>query len=541
MSQTTKKYITVNKTILFGILVFFITVIFYYSQASADTITSSSATVSVGQDEDFSFTLSIDAVSDFFGIGFKLNYDTALLSYQSSTEGNLLSQGCSTSFLTVEDPVGTVNVGLTRLGSDCGTVSGPGEIATFNFKSLNQDGTDTITFSDTALSIASGTDLILPFPTGTWNTISVTVAAPASPVCGDGTCDGNESCSSCSSDCGTCTTTPPPNNGGGGGGGGGTSTPPPTDTTDIISPTQPNNCQAEPADGQVVLSWTNPADSDFNGVLVIRKEGVAPTSKDDGVVVYQGAAEKYTDINVDNGVTYHYGIFAYDEDDNYSEVLTVSAQPKEDEPSETITAKPCPVDITNFYGAEKEVVECVSRREAQEIYNRDEYTSLDDVTLPIYEKIIRSNEEDISQQVKYSIAAFIHYGTSATKILGAGERAGVVNSYRSVFNKFPRTESGWQDVIKIANGRWPDERNEQAEEATKNEIFKKIYLRDPDMDNPNDDAAVTVITYGLRPANRNMDSEKAGINIFKAIYGYNPESAVDWDIVRAIAYSGATR
>lgn len=61
------------------------------------------------------------------------------------------------------------------------------------------------------------------------------------------------------------------------------------------------------------------------------------------------------------------------------------------------------------------------------------------------------------------------------------------------------------------------------------------------MDSPNDNAAITVIAYGLRPVNRNLESEKAGIRIFKAIYGYDPESAVSWDIVRAIAYSGAIR
>lgn len=41
-------------------------------------------------------------------------------------------------------------------------------------------------------------------------------------VCGDGTCDSAESCSSCPADCGTCPIpTPPSGNGGGGGGGGG--------------------------------------------------------------------------------------------------------------------------------------------------------------------------------------------------------------------------------------------------------------------------------------------------------------------------------
>jgi hypothetical protein len=61
------------------------------------------------------------------------------------------------------------------------------------------------------------------------------------------------------------------------------------------------------------------------------------------------------------------------------------------------------------------------------------------------------------------------------------------------------------------------------------------------MDNLNDNAAVTIIAYGLRPIDRKMDTEKVGINIFRRIYKYNPTSALDWDIVRAISYSGAIR
>lgn len=148
--------------------------------------------------------------------------------------------------------------------------------------------------------------------------------------------------------------------------------------------------------------------------------------------------------------------------------------------------------------------------------------------------------DGLEQSNIYAITNFIVYGTPTTEILGAGERAGVLNSYKSAFGKLPTTESEWQDAIKIANGRWPNERSEAAEIKSKLE-FKKVYLREPDMDNPNDNAAVTVIAYGLRPDNRNLDSEKAGILTFKNIYGHNPVSATDWDVVRAIAYSGAKR
>ncbi|MEK7067707.1 MAG: hypothetical protein AAB956_01785, partial [Patescibacteria group bacterium] len=71
--------------------------------------------------------------------------------------------------------------------------------------------------------------------------------------------------------------------------------------------------------------------------------------------------------------------------------------------------------------------------------------------------------------------------------------------------------------------------------------FKTIYLREPDRSDPHDDAAVTVMAYGLRPARRNLNSERVAIKSFKAIFKSAPTSAANWDIVRAIAYSGAKR
>ena len=161
----------------------------------------------------------------------------------------------------------------------------------------------------------------------------------------------------------------------------------------------------------------------------------------------------------------------------------------------------------------------------------------------IHNKYVARLIKGINGLMQSSITAFtnfILYSTETTDILGAGERAGVINSYKSAFNKLPTTENEWQDAIKIANGRWPSEKSETAENNAKKE-FKKVYKREANMENPNDNAAVTVIAYGLRPDARNMDSEKTGIKTFKHIYGYNPSSAIDWDIVRAIAYSGATR
>ncbi|OGF19540.1 hypothetical protein A3G56_00995 [Candidatus Falkowbacteria bacterium RIFCSPLOWO2_12_FULL_45_10] len=147
---------------------------------------------------------------------------------------------------------------------------------------------------------------------------------------------------------------------------------------------------------------------------------------------------------------------------------------------------------------------------------------------------------NVTNEVKEAINTFVTYGTPTTKVLGAGERAGVVNSYKAAFGKVPSNETEWSDTIKIGNGRWPTERSQTSEDRA-TVSFKTIYKRDPNRTNSHDDAAVTVMAYGLRPADRNLNSEKAAIKSFKAIYGKNPTTATNWDAVRAIAYSGATR
>lgn len=154
--------------------------------------------------------------------------------------------------------------------------------------------------------------------------------------------------------------------------------------------------------------------------------------------------------------------------------------------------------------------------------------------------IVNKITSGATETQKDVITNFVTYGTSSTQILGAGERGGVVNSYKAAFGVLPTTSAQWNDVIKIANGRWPSVTSATAETKATT-AFKKIYLRDPNRVNAKDDAAVTVIAYGLRPANRNLNSEKAAIKSFKAIYGTNPTTATNWDVVRAIAYSGATR
>lgn len=157
-----------------------------------------------------------------------------------------------------------------------------------------------------------------------------------------------------------------------------------------------------------------------------------------------------------------------------------------------------------------------------------------------YLSSLTHEEKNLSSADANRLNWFVTYGTVATKVLGAGERAGVLNSYKEAFGKLPKTETEWEDAIKIASGRWPSVTSATAETKAK-ASFKKIYGKEADMNNQNENAAVTIMAYGLRPSARNLNSEKTAILSFKYFYKYMPVSANDWDAVRAIAYSGAKK
>ncbi len=160
-----------------------------------------------------------------------------------------------------------------------------------------------------------------------------------------------------------------------------------------------------------------------------------------------------------------------------------------------------------------------------------------------YLQSLTQNVASVSSSTLSNINSFITYGVDSNTLkLGAGQRAAVVNSFKSAFARLPTTQTDFTDVVKIANGRWPGQTSSSSI-AWAEQQFQKVYLRAPDMSNAHDNAAVTIMAYGLmqQAANRNLKSETASINIFKGIFSRVPTSANDWNTVAAIAYSGATR
>lgn len=111
------------------------------------------------------------------------------------------------------------------------------------------------------------------------------------------------------------------------------------------------NFVTEEGTGKVLLSWTDPLDkyatpegataqdpqqlvSVWSHTVIVRKEGSDPVDENDGVVVLsssvrnQYSSTQYIDSNVENGIEYHYGAFAINEDDIASDGVYSSATPR---------------------------------------------------------------------------------------------------------------------------------------------------------------------------------------------------------------------
>ena len=115
---------------------------------------------------------------------------------------------------------------------------------------------------------------------------------------------------------------------------------------DTTAPAAPSNFSTTTGNAQVVLSWTNPSDSDFAGVMLRRKTGSYPASVTDGTEIYSGSSTSYTDTGLTNGTTYYYSIWAKDAVPNWSSANQVLAVPIASATDTTAPAAPSSFSTT---------------------------------------------------------------------------------------------------------------------------------------------------------------------------------------------------
>lgn len=132
----------------------------------------------------------------------------------------------------------------------------------------------------------------------------------------------------------------------------------------------PTSFVATPASGKILLSWTDPVDkvanpggeavATWNYTTVVRKVGSAPQTPGDGVEIVrehtrnQYQSTTYTDeLYIENGITYHYAVFAVSTIGVWSTPATATAMSRPEEFSyhDTITITWPYSDFSHIYSA----------------------------------------------------------------------------------------------------------------------------------------------------------------------------------------------
>ncbi|MBI2669678.1 MAG: fibronectin type III domain-containing protein [Candidatus Yanofskybacteria bacterium] len=133
---------------------------------------------------------------------------------------------------------------------------------------------------------------------------------------------------------------------GGGGGGGGS-------TIDLIPPQPVKLARVVEADGMILLEWDNPSDTDFVRVLIVQNTEHQPLSPDDGQAILEDNVKKSIVVNLQNGKTYYFNIYALDLAKNFSKPLEIKAVPKEGVTSFPEFSRPLDIAQTTGYVAPK--------------------------------------------------------------------------------------------------------------------------------------------------------------------------------------------
>ncbi|MCA9485602.1 MAG: hypothetical protein KC506_02040 [Nanoarchaeota archaeon] len=190
---------------------------------SVSAINVSIESRTVANDVEFGLDITLNSEFEIFAGQVDITFDPAVLQFVRMEKGDYFGSGSldSSDLGGVVQGNGVIEdyIAMRNLGETDG-ISGEGVFARVIFRALDADVTN-VSVNNVILGNSSAVAVVDPGMIITEGEVTVS----ESSVCGDGTCTEGETCSSCSLDCGACSS--PPGNGGGGsgsGGGGGGST-----------------------------------------------------------------------------------------------------------------------------------------------------------------------------------------------------------------------------------------------------------------------------------------------------------------------------
>jgi hypothetical protein len=119
------------------------------------TVSISTGNYTALRNEDFTVNITVDQTVPIAGVQFDLSFDSSLVSVDSVTEGNLLTQdGASTYFSpgTIDNTAGTITGVVGAITTPGQTVSAPSAFATIQMSSKNDAGTSPLSLSKVTIA-----------------------------------------------------------------------------------------------------------------------------------------------------------------------------------------------------------------------------------------------------------------------------------------------------------------------------------------------------------------------------------------------------
>jgi hypothetical protein len=158
--------------------------------------------VSAEKGSEFGVDITLSSTDKIFAGQIDLTFDPMIVEFVRIEKGSYFGAGSldSSDLGGMVESNGVINnyVAMRALAEEDG-VAGSGTFARVIFRA-KEIGTSNVRVTQTLWGNSSAQRIV--DPNETVNNGAVTVVAAA--VCGDGTCSGSESCSSCSGDCGQC-------------------------------------------------------------------------------------------------------------------------------------------------------------------------------------------------------------------------------------------------------------------------------------------------------------------------------------------------